>query len=440
MAVTPNAESISPGLQRVAKLAKEAPDLAFKTLAHHLTLDLLRESFRRTRRDGAPGIDGQTAAEYEKDLEKHLEDLLNRAKSGRYRAPPVRRVHIPKGDGKTRPIGIPTFEDKVLQRAVAMVLNAVYEQDFLPCSFGFRPGRSAHEALETLRDGMMELGGGYVLEADIRDYFGTLDHARLREILHQRIRDGVLLRLIGKWLNAGVMEEGRLSHPTSGTPQGGVISPLLANIYLHEVLDAWWARDVKVRMRGQAFLIRYADDFVMVFAREEDARRVADVLPKRFAKYGLSLHPEKTQLFSFRRPKDDGDEPPTFDFLGFTHYWATSLNGYKVIKRKTAKTRLRRALRAINQWCRRNRHLSFVEQHEALGRKLKGHCAYYGITGNGFMLKKFRHGLLSIWRRWLCRRSHAARRPWAWFAWILEILPFPPADAIHSKYRHAARP
>ena len=224
---TPNSNPISTGLQQVAKLAKKHPDWAFKTLSHHLDLSLLREAFRRTRKDGAVGIDGVTGKAYGEDLDANLEDLLNRAKSGRYRAPAVRRVHIPKGDGRTRPLGIPTFEDKVLQRAVAMVLEAVYEQDFLPCSYGFRPGRSAHGALQDLRDGMMGMGGGWVIEADIRDCFGTLDRAWLREILGMRIRDGVLTRLIGKWLKAGILEEGRITRPQAGTPQGGVISPSL---------------------------------------------------------------------------------------------------------------------------------------------------------------------------------------------------------------------
>jgi group II intron reverse transcriptase/maturase len=235
--------------------------MVFTTLAHHIDVDWLREAYRRTRKDGARGVDGQTAADYASNLEDNLRSLLDRAKSGTYRAPPVRRVHIPKGDGKqTRPIGIPTFEDKVLQRAVAMILEAVYEQDFQDFSYGFRPGRSAHQALQALHKGLARMAGGWVLEVDIRKFFDTLDHEHLREILRRRVRDGVLLRLIGKWLNAGVLEGLELSYPESGTPQGGVISPLLANIYLHEVLDEWFVRDVKPRLNGPAFLVRYADD------------------------------------------------------------------------------------------------------------------------------------------------------------------------------------
>jgi RNA-directed DNA polymerase len=264
MAGTPSPTTISTKLQRIATLARQAPDTAFTTLAHHIDLEWLREAYRRTRKDGAVGVDGQTAEQYAENLEANLQALLDRAKSGRYRAPPVRRVHIPKGDGKsTRPLGIPTFEDKVLQRAVAMVLEAVYEQDFLPCSYGFRPGRSAHQALERLWESLMRTRGGWVLEVDIRKFFDTLEHDWLLRLIQRRVRDGVLLRLIGKWLNAGVLEGKELTHPDRGTPQGGVVSPLLANIYLHEVLDVWFEHEVKPRLRGSAELIRYADDFMI---------------------------------------------------------------------------------------------------------------------------------------------------------------------------------
>jgi retron-type reverse transcriptase len=241
---TPNPESVSTRLERIAKLARQMPGTALRTLSHHIDIEWLKEAYRRTRKDGAAGVDEQSAKEYAANLEGNLQTLLDRAKSGdRYRAPPVRRVHIPKGDGrKTRPIGIPTFEDKVLQRSVAMVLEAVHEQDFLDCSYGFRPGRSAHDALRTLRAGMMEMAGGWVLEADIEAFFDSVNRNQLQQVLRQRVQDGVLLRLVGKWLNAGVMEEGQLHYPDAGTPQGGVISPLLANIFLHEVLDLWFER------------------------------------------------------------------------------------------------------------------------------------------------------------------------------------------------------
>ena len=307
-------------------------------------------------------------------MEGNLQSLLDRAKSGdHYRAPPVRRVHISKGDGrKTRPIGIPTFEDKVLQKAVAMALEAVYERDLLSCSYGFRPGRSAHDALEAVWNETMAMGGGWVLEADIEKFFDSVDHTKLREVLSQRVRDGVLTRLIGKWLNAGVMEEGQLRHPEAGTPQGGVISPLLANLYLHEVLDVWWERDVRPRLRGRASLVRYADDFVMVFETEEDARKVADVLAKRFDKYGLRLHAEKTRWVRFKKPNDrerqHGQRKAQLRLLGFTHFWGKSLKGNWVVKRKTATDRFSRTLKRISEWCRTNRHRPIQEQHAALAR------------------------------------------------------------------------
>jgi group II intron reverse transcriptase/maturase len=436
----PISEIVSTRLQRIAKLAQEDRKRAFISLGHHIDIEWLRAAYERTRKDGATGVDGQTAAEYAANLEGNLRSLLDRAKSGAYRAPPVRRVQIPKGDGKeTRPIGIPTFEDKVLQRAVAMVLEAVYEQDFLDCSYGFRPGRSAHQALDALWRQMMPMGGGWVVEVDIRKFFDTLDHACLREILSRRVRDGVLVRLIGKWLNAGVLDGGELSFPEAGTPQGGVISPLLANIYLHDVLDVWFEEQVRPRMRGRCFMVRYADDFVMVFSDEADARKVMAVLPKRFGKYGLCLHPDKTRLVRFRPPpgrKGPGSDgpagPSSFDLLGFTHFWGRSRRRHWVVKRKTASGRFGRALRRISEWCRKVRHWPIVEQHKGLCRKLQGHYGYYGITGNSQALRRFRYEVERIWRRWLGMRSWHARRSWEWFHGLLKRHPLPPAIAVHS--------
>ena len=277
---TPSPETVSTKQGRIAQLAGKAPDMAFTTLSHHIDLDWLLEAYHRTRKDGAVGVDGQTAREYEANLVGNLQNLLNRVKAGTYQAPPVRRVNIPKAGspGETRPLGIPTFEDKLLQRAVLMVLEPVYETDFSDVSHGFRPGRGAHGALDSLWRQLMSLGGGWVVDVDLRRFFDTIDHGHLREILRRRVRDGVILRLIGKWLNAGVLEAGVLTTPDQGTPQGGVISPLLANIVLHHVLDEWFARDVQPRLKGRAFLIRYADDFLIGVSREDDARRIMDVL------------------------------------------------------------------------------------------------------------------------------------------------------------------
>ena len=436
---------VSTKLQRIAKLAREEPQRVLTTLAHHIDVEFLREAYRRTRKDGAVGVDGQTAEAYATNLEENLRVLLDRFKSGTYRAPPVRRVHIPKGDGtKTRPIGIPTFEDKILQRAVTMVLEAVYEQDFLDCSYGFRPGRSAHQALDALWRSLMAVRGGWVIDLDIRSFFDALDHGHLRGFLDQRVRDGVLRRTIGKWLKAGVMETGQVSYAETGSPQGGVISPILSNLYLHEVLDAWFEEEVVPRLAGRAFLTRYADDAVIVCANERDARRVMAVLPKRFGRYALTLHPEKTRLVDFRSPnhwtrrqREDDSRPGTFDFLGFTHYWGQSRRGRWAVKRKTSKTRFGRAVQQIALWCRHHLHLPLSEQHRALSLKLKGHDAYYGITGNYGALHRLRAVTARLWCTWLGRRSNSKRLTWDRFSLLLQHYPLPPARVVHSKLKPA---
>ena len=366
------------------------------------------------------GVDGQDGEDYAANLVGNLRSLLDRAKSGTYQAPPVRRVHIPKAGSatETRPLGIPTFEDKVLQRAVVMVLEAVYEQDFKDCSYGFRPGRSAHQALDSLWQQTMEIGGGWIVDVDIRKFFDTIDHGHLRDFLKRRVRDGVLLRLIGKWLNAGVLEDGCVTHPEKGSPQGGVVSPILSNVFLHYVLDEWFEREVQPRLKGRSFLIRYADDFVMGFSCEEDARRVMDVLPKRFEKYGLTIHPDKTRLVPFERPcgaprgELRGAElhqgPSTC--WGSRTYWGRSRKGHWVVKRKTSKSRFRRGLRALSEWCRINRHQPMEDQHQTLSQKLMGHFAYYGITGNSTALYRFRTAATWIWKHWLSRRRRRGRR------------------------------
>jgi RNA-directed DNA polymerase len=439
--------------QRIAELAKQSPAMGFTSLAHHLDLEWLLRAFQSTRKDGAAGVDGQTAAEYAggdtvDKLLSNLASLRERALSGTYRAPPVRRVHIPKGTGpETRPIGIPTLEDKILQRAVVMLLEPIYEQDFKNCSYGYRPGRSAHQALDAVWQQTMGTGGGWIVEVDIQKFFDTLDHAQLRDLLQRRVRDGVILRLIGKWLNAGVLEDGSLTHPDAGTPQGGVISPLLANLYLHYVLDEWFEEEVQPRLQGRAFLIRYADDFLMGFTCEADARRVLDVLPKRFGKYGLTIHPTKTRLVPFRRPSrpsrvGSGTALPAgaFEFLGFTHYWGPSRSGTWVVKRQTAPSRLVRAIRTITQWLRWNRHHPLEEQHQTLWHKLRGHFAYYGITGNSKALRRFRDAVARQWRKWLSRRQAGHRLSWAAFFRLLKQYPLPPAVAVHSVCRPVANP
>lgn len=437
-------ENISTKLLKIAETSKKAPKLVWTTLAHHIDFDFLLEAYRRTRKDGAAGIDGQKAAEYARQLSANLTSLCERFKSGAYKAPAVRRSYIPKGDGKSkRPIGIPTFEDKVLQRAVVMLLEAVYEQDFLNCSYGFRPGRSAHQALGDLRERLKEIRGGYVVKVDIEKFFDTLDHKQLRSFLDQRVRDGSVRRTIDKWLKAGVMEEGKVRHLYNGTPQGGVISPLLANIYLHEVLDVWFEQIVKPCMKGYAFVIRYADDVILGFSEEYDVNRVLKVLPKRFGKYGLRVHSEKTRIIRFQKPPKKGGSrkgPGSFEFLGFTHYWARHQGMYWVIKRKTAKDRFSRALKRVKGWCWANRHEPLKWQQRQLTAKLKGHSAYYGISGNAWALERFREEVRNIWRKWLSRRSQRAYISWERYEQLLKRFPLPKMRVVHSMYGRAAKP
>jgi RNA-directed DNA polymerase len=431
--------NISTRLRRIAKLAREDRHRVLTSLAHHIDEYFLGEAFARIRKDGAPGVDGQTARDYAENLGANLRSLLSRLKSGSYKAPPVLRAYIPKDGGKPRPIGIPTLEDKILQRAVTMVLEAIYEEEFLLCSYGFRPRRSAHQALKAFRDGMMSMKGGWVYEVDIQNFFGELVFAHLRSFLDLRVRDGVLRRAIDKWLKAGVMEDGVVHHPEKGTPQGGVISPLLANLYLHEVLDKWFETVVKPRLKGKAFLVRYADDFVIVFAEEADARRVASVLPKRLGRYGLSLHPEKTRLVRFERPPR-GPLPPweispeTFVFLGFTHFWARSRRGNWVVKRKTAPGRISRTLRTIGEWCRKHRHYPLRWQHQKLSAKLRGHYAYFGIKGNSDALAAVYWFVCRAWQRALKRRSNRRRLRWKKFLRrVLHNYPLPSPRIVHHR-------
>lgn len=443
MKETSSSQPVCERLRRIAELARSYPDGALTTLSHHIDEDFLAEAFSLTRKDGATGVDGLTGAEYERDLKGNLRRLLARVKTDAYRAPPVRRAYIPKGDGaELRPLGIPTFEDKILQRAATMVLEAVYEQDFLDCSYGFRPGRNAHQALKALWDGVMGRGCRWLVEVDIRRFFDTVRHEDLGKILDQRIRDGVLRRLIDRWLKAGVVEGQDLTHPTEGTPQGGVISPILANIYLHTVLDTWVERDVKPRLKGRMFLIRYADDFVLGFEQEADARKVLAVLPKRFGRFGLALHPEKTRLIDFRSPDDrtgstpDDPRPPEkFDLLAFTHTWGRTKRGTWVVRQLTSKSRFVRALRKVADWCREHRHSSVKWQQKMLGLKVRGHYAYFGVTGNIQRVARFVREVERAWWTWLNRRDQLRSLNWSDFGLLLKRFPLPPPCLPRSVFR-----
>jgi group II intron reverse transcriptase/maturase len=386
--------------------------MVFTTLMHHVDVGFLREAYRRTRKSGAPGVDGVTAKEYAENLDENLQALYDRMKSGWYKAPPVKRAWIAKEDGRQRPIGVPTFEDKIVQRAVSMLLGAVYEQDFHDLSYGFREGRSPHQALHAVRELCWKKGINWIIDGDVSGFFDDMDHGHLREMLRQRVRDGGVHRYIGKWLKAGVVNGKALERTEKGTPQGGVISPMLANIFLHHVLDDWYLTEVKPRLRGRSFLIRFADDFVIGCEREEDARRVMTVLPKRFGRFGLTIHPEKTSLIKFSRPprRDQGGKGGgTFDFLGFTHYWAQSRRGNWVIKRKTVRKRLCRATDALWRWCRDHRHDPVEDQHTQLCSKLRGHYQYYGIRGNYRSLYTVYDRVRAAWHWWLRRRNSKHR-------------------------------
>jgi len=441
MKETSDSGNVSTKLNQVAELSKRAPEMVLKTLAHHIDREFLNEAYRRTKKGAAPGVDGQIASEYAVDLDQKLSDLLERFKSGTYKAPPVKRAYIPKGDGSggMRALGLPTFEDKVLQRAVAMILEAVYEQEFYDFSYAYRPGRTQHQALQWMWEKVMSMGGGWILEVDIKDCFGSLKHQHLRACLDKRVGDGVIRKAIDKWLKAGVWDQGRIEYPDEGTPQGGVISPLLSNIYLHEVMDSWFVKIVKPRMRGEAFMLRWADDILVIFAEESDARRVQEVLPKRFEKYGLTVHPTKTRLTEFSRPKPtDKKGKGNFDFLGFTHFWAISRNGKWVVRRKTASKRFSSRVKAVSEWCRRNRNTPLREQHQMLSRKLSGHFQYYGITGNFPRLQGFLHQVRKVWFKWLNRRSQKKTFNWETFDKALKLRPLPTPRISHSYLK--ARP
>jgi RNA-directed DNA polymerase len=427
----PNALTLadmSPGLVKVVERAQREPEGRFHALAQLIDMPALERAYRRQRSDAAVGIDGVTKEQYGQALEVNLQDLQARLKAQRYRHQPIRRVHIPKAQGKTRPIGISTFEDKVVQDAVREVLEAIYEQDFLGCSYGFRPGRSAHDAVRTLEQIVHRGEVRWIFEADIVSFFDSLDRTELKKMLEVRVADGSLLRLIGKCLHVGVLDGEAVVEPELGTVQGSVLSPLLGNIYLHYVLDRWFATEVKPRLQGKTTLIRYCDDFIIGFEREEDARRVRVVLEKRLGRFGLTLHPDKTRLLPFGCPpttQQRGQGPATFDFLGFTFYWTRTRNGHWRMGCKTRRASLRRAKQAIYDWCRRHRHQPVEAQHAALGRRLRGHFNYFGVNGNFQSLLRLVEATKRAWYKWLCRRSQRMRLTWERFTDFLRQRPLP---------------
>jgi RNA-directed DNA polymerase len=412
---------VSSDLGRVRRVARRDKKARFTALLHHVSVDRLRAAYGALEPRAAPGVDGVTWRDYGLDLERNLEDLHARVHRGAYRAKPSRRVLIPKPDGRQRPLGVAALEDKILQRAVVEVLNAVYEEDFLGFSYGFRPGRSPHDALDALATGVYRKRVNWVLDADIRDFFTRLDQAWLERFLEHRIADRRVLRLIQKWLRAGVIEDGAWSSTAEGTAQGASVSPLLANVYLHYVFDLWAERWRRRYARGDVILVRFADDFLVGFERREDAERFLADLRDRVAEFGLELAAEKTRLIEFgrhaaRNRERRGDrKPETFEFLGFTHVCATTRNGRFKLGRVTSKNKMRAKLKAVKAEMMRRRHLPIPDQGRWLARVLDGHYRYYAVPDNSHALRGFRDRVLRHWKRALSRRSQKDRMTWEQF-------------------------
>lgn len=413
-------------LQRIAKVASENKDFQFRNLATRLTEELLHLAYQKVRKDGATGVDKVTAQEYAHDLNANISNLHRKLKEQKYKAPKIRRTWIPKENGGSRPLGIPTFEDKVAQKAVSILLESIYEQDFYDFSYGYRPGKRLQETLEPIRKQCMQNGIKHIIDADIEGYFENLDHHQLKEFLKQRVVDGRIRNLIGRWLRAGVQDGDKVDYPKAGTPQGGVISPLLANIYLHYVLDEWFVEQVKPRMKGKVFIVRVADDFIIGCELKEDAQRIMEVLPKRMAKYGLTINEAKTKLADFSKPSGNAKKGKvTFDFIGFRLYWGKSRNGKWIVKVKTSPKRVTRILKHIRVWCKTHRHEPVKQQHVALRTKLLGHYNYYGVSFNLPSLSTVCREAERCWFTWLNRRG-GKRRNWEqWRRTIGANLPLP---------------
>lgn len=410
-------------LNQLRAQARRHPARVFTTLHHLVDIDFLREAYRRTRKEAAPGADKVTAKDYAEHLNGNLASLLQRYKEGRYVAPFVRRVWIDKEDGSQRPTGIPAFEDKILQRAIAMILSAIYEIDFYDFSYGFRETRGAHQAIKAVREGCYNAKVSTIIDADVSKFFDKMPHGRSREIVRLRIKDGKIIQLIGKGLKAGVVEEGSITYPSCGSPQGGVISPLIANIFPDHVLDDWFVNQAQPKLKGSSFLVRFADDFIIGCQNKEDAQKLMRVLPKRFAKFGLTIHPDKRKMVHFQWPSRFSKKrgTGTFDFLGFTHYWGMSRNGNWVVKRQTMRKRQARAMRSIYTYGKDNRHESVKTQLKGLRVKLFGLYGYYGIRCNYRSLWMLYQHARDCWRKWLSRRSHKGFINWDKFEQFLKI-------------------
>lgn len=436
MPATSIADDKSPELLKVVERAKD-PKFTFLALAHLIDEAALTRAYHRLRADAAVGIDGITKEQYGQELKRNIRDLHERLRAKRWRHKPIRRIHIPKENGKSRPIGISSTEDKIVQEALRELLEAIYEPIFHDCSYGFRRGRSAHDALRSLNRVLFRGEVSWILEIDVESFFDSVDRKMLIGMLQERVVDGSLKRLVGKCLHVGVLDGDEYTEPEEGTVQGSVLSPVLGNIYLHHVLDGWFERDVVPRIRGRARLIRYADDAVIGFAVEADAWKVLDALRKRFARFGLRLHPEKTRVVPFVRPgrmvgpgraTRNGEVRATFDFLGFTHYWRRARSGRWMPWIRTRSARLRRFIGAVADWCRSHRHEPVQEQHAALTRRIAGHFNYFGVNGNVPCLRHVLRACMKVWHKWLNRRSQRASKTWDEFNDLLQRYPLPRAS------------
>lgn len=407
---------------QIAERARKHKDEALTNLNQFIDESFLSESFDCLNKKGASGVDNETWQMYNEQRNERITQLLGALKSGKYRAPNIRRAYIPKDDGGQRPLGLPTVEDKLLQTTVTRVLTPIYEEVFYDSSFGFRPGKSQHQALEVLFKEVSFGGKMYIIDADMKNYFGSINHQCLRSFLDLRIKDGVIRKMIDKWLKAGILEDGQVSYPEEGTPQGGSISPLLSNIYLHYVLDEWFIEQIQPLLKGKSFIIRFADDFLLGFTDKEDAERVMKVLPKRLKKYSLSLNQEKTKLIELG--KKDSKKSATFNFLGFTHYMGKSRKGRSILKRKTSSKKFRISLKRINEWLRKNRHQNVGILIRLLNQKLRGHYGYYGITFNTKEINAYYEAVKRILHYWLNRRG--GKRKWVWEEYVKLITVWEP--------------
>jgi len=428
-------------LALISRRAHEDSTFQFTSLAHLLNAEFLRGCYRSLGKEKASGIDGKSWHDYGENLDENLVNLVERLKAKKYKPLPAKRVYIPKNDKETRPLGLPAIEDKIVQKGIARILEAIYEADFMDFSYGFRPKRSCHQALKSLNDTVMSKPVSYIIEADIKGFFDNVSHDWMMKSLQVRIRDSSLLLLIRRFLKAGYIESGKLVRTEQGTPQGGNLSPMLANIFLHYVLDLWFVKRVQRRVRGKCYLVRYADDFVCMVQYRQSAREIGTMLRERFAKFGLSLHPEKTRTISFGRyerqnARRQGRKANTFDFLGFTHFCGHSRKGKFLLGRKTSLKKFRKACKAMNDWLRRIRSVMSIEEiWPILAAKLRGHYNYYGVSGNSRMIVRFGYVTIRAVMKWLNRRSQRRSFTWEKFSAYLVHYSLPRPRIVHNIYK-----